>query len=113
MESWPERIRLLRHTDHSNHGIAASRNVGIRNARGSYIAFIDQDDLWLPEKLTRQMEVLQRFPDADLCMQEPLLLMKEEMKKKYAMFILHTDREMTENRGMCSANSSTKILFQI
>ncbi len=66
MESWPERIRLLRHTDHSNHGIAASRNVGIRNARGSYIAFIDQDDLWLPEKLTRQMEVLQRFPDADL-----------------------------------------------
>jgi len=54
------RVRYLRK---ENGGAASARNVGIRAARGSYIAFVDADDLWLPEKLQLQMDLFSRHPD--------------------------------------------------
>lgn len=48
-----ERIRYVKH---NNGGIiAVNRNYGIRQARGEYLAFCDDDDLWMPEKLEKQM----------------------------------------------------------
>jgi len=48
-----ERIRYFKH---DNGGIiAVNRNYGINQARGEYLAFCDDDDLWLPEKLEKQM----------------------------------------------------------
>lgn len=42
-----------------NGGVAAARNYGIDRAEGEFIAFCDQDDLWLPAKLTKQMQLFQ------------------------------------------------------
>lgn len=53
-----ERVRLIRHD--SRRGGAAARNTGIRNSCGEYIAFLDDDDEWYPEKLARQMELMSR-----------------------------------------------------
>lgn len=41
-------------------GVARARNDGIRLSAGRYLAFLDSDDLWLPEKLERQMEFMRR-----------------------------------------------------
>ncbi len=52
-----QRIRYIRHE--KNRGEAAARNTGIKAARCDYIAYQDSDDEWLPEKLARQMELLE------------------------------------------------------
>ncbi len=55
-----ERIRYVTHPDSVNLGMSASRNLGIREARGTYIAFLDADDVYLPHKLAAQVEILER-----------------------------------------------------
>ncbi|MHB0997839.1 MAG: glycosyltransferase family 2 protein [Armatimonadota bacterium] len=61
----PDSVRLIRLP--RNHGLAApGRNVGIKEARGKYIAFLDADDVWLPEKLESAVRLLEANPDAGL-----------------------------------------------
>lgn len=60
-----DRIRYLEHPGHENRGMSASRNLGLAHARGSYVAFIDCDDVWLPAHLERSVEILAADPTLD------------------------------------------------
>jgi glycosyltransferase involved in cell wall biosynthesis len=53
----------IRYSYQDNHGISHARNTGIRNSKGDYIAFLDSDDYWLPEKLNRQIELFHTNPE--------------------------------------------------
>ena len=60
------RVILLTHPDRANHGLTATRNLGVRHARGEFIALLDADDFWLREKLQEQVEILLNHPDAGM-----------------------------------------------
>jgi len=62
----PGKIIYLEHENHVNKGVSATRNLGLQEAQGEYIALIDGDDLWGPEKLQRQVKIFQENPQVGL-----------------------------------------------
>nr|WP_305908378.1 glycosyltransferase family A protein [Methylomarinum sp. Ch1-1]MDP4521204.1 glycosyltransferase family A protein [Methylomarinum sp. Ch1-1] len=58
------RIRLI---SQPNGGLSNARNTGIRSAKGDYLAFLDADDYWMPEKLALQLELLNHHPEIGFC----------------------------------------------
>lgn len=53
------RKQSIRYIRQNNSGVASARNNGIQHSNGEYIAFLDQDDIWLPEKLSLQVNYLE------------------------------------------------------
>lgn len=68
--SFGSRIHLLRLPQ--RRGAGAARNAGVRLARGELVAFLDDDDLWLPGKLDAELGVFNRFPDAEAVVSDSL-----------------------------------------
>ena len=61
-----DRVRYLTHEDGGNRGMSASRNLGLGNASGEYVAFLDGDDVYLPDRLMRHVEILGACPRAGM-----------------------------------------------
>lgn len=59
----PGRIRYLEHPNHKNRGTSASRNLGLEQAKGEFIAFLDVDDVWTSRKLEQQVSILSAHPE--------------------------------------------------
>lgn len=66
LQAYGDQIRLLTHEGHVNRGQSAALNVGLKAARGEFIAILDSDDYWAPDKLERQVAYLQAHPDIGL-----------------------------------------------
>jgi glycosyltransferase involved in cell wall biosynthesis len=56
----------------SNRGVAAARNLGVRRCDGEYVAFLDSDDLWRPNKLGAQVNFMQSDPQRRICQTEEI-----------------------------------------
>jgi len=64
LSEFGSRLRVIKQP---NAGPSAARNTGIRAATGDLVAFLDSDDAWLPEKLARQISLLNQAPQAVCC----------------------------------------------
>lgn len=82
-EIYADRIRYYGQT---NQGVSMARNKGIAEARGEWIAFLDSDDLWEPEKLELQLKALERFAGkCDACYTDVRLLNNPETRTIFQM----------------------------
>lgn len=54
--------RIIKLINKENGGVSTARNCGIKEATGEWIALLDSDDVWLPEKLEKQIEVIEKNP---------------------------------------------------
>lgn len=59
-------LRNILIIDKLNGGVSSARNVGLKLADGEYIALLDSDDEWLPEKNEKQMAIFNKYPSVDL-----------------------------------------------
>lgn len=62
----PGKIFVYRHQGGANKGLSASRNLGVQHASGKLVAFLDADDIWLPQKLEQQVSIARQHPDVGL-----------------------------------------------
>ncbi len=58
------KVRYLEHANHVNKGMSATRNLGVANSRARYVAMLDADDVWLPDKLAEQVAILDANEEA-------------------------------------------------
>jgi glycosyltransferase involved in cell wall biosynthesis len=65
--NYPGKILYAQHPNHQNKGQSASRNKGVEVSTGELIAILDSDDIWLPEMLEGQVNIIQHYQVAMVC----------------------------------------------
>ena len=98
------RIKIL--LNHSNLGAAQSRNAGMTQAKGDYIAFLDSDDLWFPKKLEIQLSYMQKH-HVSLCYSSYDVIDEEGQRKSQFM----APKTLTYNEMLKSSRMGTLTLL--
>ena len=76
----------IRYVRQENAGVSASRNLGIRLAKGEWVAFLDSDDSWLPSKIEMQLAAMRDNPERRICHTEEIWIRngkRVNQKKKH------------------------------
>lgn len=82
-EREPDRIRVLQHADRANHGPSRTANRALAEACGTYIAFLNADDTWMPERLAHDIVVLDANPAVAAVISSTLYWWMDEERPAY------------------------------
>jgi len=66
LKEYQDSVVVIRHAGVRNRGCAASLNLAASHSKSDYLAFLDHDDVWMPNKLTKQAELLDSFPEVGM-----------------------------------------------
>ena len=72
-----------------NQGVSSARNLGIRSSSGTYVALLDSDDYWLPQKLEQQIAIMESQPGLQVCHTEEIWIrrgVRVNPKKKHQKY---------------------------
>ncbi len=103
-----ERLRIF--TLAKNRGVSASRNVGIAKAKGQWVAFLDSDDEWLPQKLQRQYDDLQHFPHAGVYLTDEIWMRNAKRVNPHAKHQKHEGWIFERSLHLCLIAPSTALI---
>ena len=92
LEPYRERIVYVRQ---ENGGVSAARNAGIRVARGKWLAFLDADDVWLPNYLEQQLAVLTADPTVDMVFPNSIIFGKTAYAGRLTMEFAPAEGEIS------------------
>lgn len=104
------RIKIIHQ---KNRGLAGARNTGIRHAQGDYIAFLDGDDIWLPEKLEKHIEHLESSPAVGVSFSRSALI--DESGNLLGTYLMPKLYEITPPCLLCDnpvGNGSAAVIRQ-
>ena len=84
-EQKDSRVKVF--SNEQNRGVSYTRNFGVENASGEYIAFLDSDDMWTSDKLQKQFELIDKYPDTDICFSGSAFVDTEGNKSDYVFSV--------------------------
>ncbi len=94
-----------------NEGVASARNTGLDHAQGEFVAFLDSDDLWCEDKLKKQVELLNEYPNVDVTYTEYFRFIDKDFSQKVSIPKGYTDYRLLL-KGDFIANSSALYRFK-
>jgi glycosyltransferase involved in cell wall biosynthesis len=109
LSSYNNKVRVITQT---NQGPSAARNRGIETAKGEWIAFLDSDDVWKPDKLKKQVQFITDNPDTKICQTEEVWIRNGKRvnpKKKHEM---HSGWIYEKCLPLCIVSPSSVMIHQ-
>ena len=93
-------------------GVSAARNSGVTAARGEWLAFLDSDDLWLPDKLARQILLLEGQPELLICQTDETWVRRGVRVNKPAAHRKVAGQIFLPSLGRCMISPSAVMLHR-
>lgn len=79
--------RVLVFRNDKNRGVSFTRNFGVKKAKSDYIAFIDSDDMWTADKLEKQINLINKYPDTAVCYTGSGFVDTNSIKSEFVFYV--------------------------
>ena len=95
IEAWLDKDFDIKYFPIKNGGVSNARNIGIENATGDYIAFLDSDDVWKKDNLSKKVDVLDKHQEIDWTFSD--MINADEFMNEIGLAETGTDEDMLNN----------------